>query len=243
MTSPKSKISLQFEAATKHFIQEKGKGTVSAIARGLGLDPTDAYRKLYGLRPVTEDVRRKVAEYFGYDYDSYLAAGAAVLEGRAVPQGGLPLLGEEELRERGFVAAPFSAHARLSPNRNGFFIPRADELATSKVVARADGLGKSSRDLQAFLVDGDAMEPVIAKGGIVVADLRDNNLAKLKKKAVYVLRRDSRTKIREVKYLSWAKKPHLLAVESEKRDEYPPVYREPKEVRVIGRVILAWREF
>jgi phage repressor protein C with HTH and peptisase S24 domain len=46
-----------------------------------------------------------------------------------------------------------------------------------------------------------------------------------------------------VKFLSWAAKDKLLAIGSQDAALYPAVYRKPSEVRIVGRVIWASREF
>jgi len=46
-----------------------------------------------------------------------------------------------------------------------------------------------------------------------------------------------------VKYLRWAPKGRLLSIESESTRNNPPVFREVEEVKLIGRVIWAWRKF
>jgi phage repressor protein C with HTH and peptisase S24 domain len=46
-----------------------------------------------------------------------------------------------------------------------------------------------------------------------------------------------------VKFLSWAAKDKLLAIGSQNAALYPAVYRKPSEIRLVGRVIWASREF
>ena len=93
-----------------------------------------------------------------------------------------------------------------------------------------------------FRVGGDSMEPLIAKGGIVLADLKHNDVGHIHEGGVYVLCWDREDGECAVKYLRWAERGKLLSVESE-NSFYKPVFKRVDEVLLIGRVIWAWRDF
>jgi phage repressor protein C with HTH and peptisase S24 domain len=86
------------------------------------------------------------------------------------------------------------------------------------------------------------MEPLIAEGGIVVADLSDDVPARIREGKIYELCYDLDFGECAVKFLSWAAKDRLLAIGSQNAALYPAVYRKPSEVRIVGRVIWASRE-
>lgn len=71
---------------------------------------------------------------------------------------------------------PFSDHMKLAAGGGGTILIDED-VDESKIVVHGSSLGlKSNKGLQAFRVGGDSMEPLIAEGGIVLADLKQNNI-------------------------------------------------------------------
>ncbi|MDR0881917.1 MAG: hypothetical protein LBP55_05185 [Candidatus Adiutrix sp.] len=147
----------------------------------------------------------------------------------------------EELAERGFFTVPFSDHMKLAAGRGGS-IPVTDDQETSQVIVHGPSLGRrSARQLQAFRVGGDSMEPLLAEGGIVLADLRHNELRQIKEGSVYILCWDFADGECAVKRLRWADQGRILAVESE-NPAYPARFMNVSDVQLVGRVIWAWRE-
>jgi phage repressor protein C with HTH and peptisase S24 domain len=232
-----------FTTALRYYLQDSPRGTSTKLSSILGIKRDQIYHKIHDRRAFSENERRRIAAYFNIDYESFLATGRALLTNRPAPTPGFPEINHEELENRGFIAVPFSDHMKLAAGRGGYYVPFTEEALTSPVIIHGPSLGKRSpRNLQAFWVDGDSMEPLIAKGGIVLVDLKDNKIEKLKNRSVYVLCYDLEEGICAVKYLSWAVKNEILAIESHDHDGYPNIYRPVEEVYILGRVIWAWRK-
>jgi transcriptional regulator with XRE-family HTH domain len=151
-------------------------------------------------------------------------------------------LDDQAMIEQGFLKVPFSDDMRLAAGGGGA-VPLTYEAADSPVVVHGPSLGRrSARQLQAFRLGGDSMEPVLASGGIVIADLSHNDLSQLREGSVYVLCWDLYDGECAAKYLRWAEKGRWLSIESENK-RYAPVVKAVEEVRLIGKIIWAWREF
>ena len=111
------------------------------------------------------------------------------------------------------------------------------DVDTSPVVIHKAALRLySARNLVAFRVGGDSMEPTIMKNGIIVVDITQNEWDRLKEKAIYMIRLDDAP---AVKRLEWARRDETLAVISDNPLE-DTVYREVEEVGLYGRVIWSW---
>jgi transcriptional regulator with XRE-family HTH domain len=151
-------------------------------------------------------------------------------------------LSEEAMIEEGFLRVPFSDDLRLAAGGGGA-VPYTYEAADSPVVVHGPSLGRrDARRLQAFRLGGDSMEPVLANGGIVLADLSHNDLSRLREGSIYVLCWDLYDGECAAKYLRWAEKGRWLSIESENKN-HAPVVKAVGEVKLIGRIIWAWREF
>jgi phage repressor protein C with HTH and peptisase S24 domain len=148
----------------------------------------------------------------------------------------------DEMSERGFFTVPFSTGMKLAAGGGGQ-VQIDQDAETSNIVVHGPSLGKrNAKGLQAFRVGGDSMEPMISQGGIVLADLKQNDIRHIHEGGIYVLCWDMDDGECAVKYLRWAEKNRLLSVESE-NSFYKPVFKKPQDITLIGRVIWGWREF
>ena len=162
--------------------------------------------------------------------------------GQAAPTADSAYMSAAEMEERGFIAVPFSASMKLAAGSGGA-IPVTDDEDSSPVIVHGPTLGrKNAKGLQAFRVGGDSMEPLIAQNGLVMADLRQNDLRHLKEGGIYVLCWDREDGECAVKRLRWVEKGRWLSIESID-PYYLPVIKRPEDVLLIGQVIWAWREF
>jgi phage repressor protein C with HTH and peptisase S24 domain len=126
---------------------------------------------------------------------------------------------------------------------SGGTIDITDDIGTSTIVIHAPSIGRtSSRNLQAFRVGGDSMEPEIAQGGIVLADISENNLGRLKEGKIYVLCWEIYEGECAVKYLSWAERDRSVLITSPDNRLHRPIIKHVNEIQLIGRVIWSWRE-
>jgi len=123
----------------------------------------------------------------------------------------------------------------------GGTIPITEDSDISNIIVHGPSLGRrNAKGLQAFRVGGDSMEPLIAEDGIVMADTAKNDIRHIKEGGIYVLCWDLSDGECAVKRLRWAEKPRLLSIESVD-PFYPPVFKEVKDIILIGQVIWSWR--
>ncbi len=219
--------------------------TQTCLARKAGISVAYLNDLIHGRRLGKEEVRRRLASIFGWNnYESFLNIGRQAL--------GLPLaktgggdpksLSDQDMRERGFFTVPFSDNMRLAAGEGGS-IPITDEADQSVIVVHGPSIGRySARNLQAFRVGGPSMEPLIADGGIILADLSHNDIRHIKDGRIYVLCWDLEEGECAVKYLRWFEKGKIISIESEDRF-YKPVLKRIDEVLLIGKVFWSWREF
>lgn len=160
-------------------------------------------------------VRRRLASIFGWNnYESFLNIGRQAL--------GLPLaktgerdpnsLSAQDMREqRGFFTVPFSDNMCLAAGE-GRSIPITDEADQSVIVVPGPSIGRySARNLQTFRVGRPSMEPLIADGGIILADLSHNDIRHIKDGRIYVLCWDLEERKCAVKYLRWFEKGKIIS--------------------------------
>jgi transcriptional regulator with XRE-family HTH domain len=220
-----------FQEALQHFIHKHG--DQSALADQAEISRPYLNDLLNGRRGGTEEKRRALAAALGYPgrhYEDFLDLGRALCAGRPQPEPPAGDLNEADLAANGYFQIPLD-QANRPAGLEG-------QKPAEAVMVNGLMLGvKSGRHLRAFTVGGDSMEPLLAPGGLVVADLTKNRAESLQDGSIYVLRYDGED---AVKYLRWAEKGKLLALESENKS-YKPVFRRVKEVILIGRVIWSCR--
>ena len=184
---------------------------------------------------------KKIATALGMTVSQFFALG----EGIEPPR--LAILPEGEIEPEGFLRVPLTDDEdfRLAAGTGGF-IPTTYEAARSPVVVHGPSLGRRSNHmLQAYRVGGDSMEPIIAEGGLVIADLAQTEPPG-RGRAIFVLCWDLTEGEYAVKHLSWYRKGEEILIESENRKgktDNPPQNKAVDEIKIIGRVIWAWRSF
>jgi transcriptional regulator with XRE-family HTH domain len=240
-----------FQLALAYFQREHK--NQSRYAQALGISQDLLSKLLKGRRGGSDALRRKLAETLGYSgqsFESFLNVGRAIAQGREPDlTDGQAVLTPEELQERGYIAVPFSNHMRLAAGaggtiNDGWSIPVTHNADASPVAIYGPDIGRSSaRNLQAFRVGGDSMEPVIAQGGVVVADLSERDPERLKEGKIYVLCWDLQDEECAVKYLRWAERGKSILITSPNQEAHAPLVRSLADIRLVGRVIWAWREF
>ena len=235
------KKALQSEVADSLLTQTK-------IAEQAGISVAYLNDLIHGRRKGREEIRRKLAEVFGRrDYESFLNIGREALN---LPLVNLPAgaandfshLSEDNMEERGFFTVPFSDNMKLAAGEGGT-IPITEDAENSVIVVHGPSIKRrSAKNLQAFRVGGPSMEPLIADGGIVLADLSRNDIQHIKDGGIYVVCWDLEDGECAVKYLRWFEKGQIVSIESEDRF-FKPKLKRVDEVAVIGKVFWAWREF
>ncbi|MDR2935660.1 MAG: LexA family transcriptional regulator [Candidatus Adiutrix sp.] len=215
------------------YIRERGLTQLKA-ALNLDVVPGTINHILTGRRRPSLELMEKMLGRAGLGYRETLARYLKT------PAGPAPL-DDQAMVEQGFLKVPFSDDLRLAAGGGGA-VPFTYEAADSPVVVHGPSLGRrNAHQLQAFRLGGDSMEPLLASGGIVIADLSHNDLNHLREGSVYVLCWDLYDGECAAKYLRWAEKGRWLSIESENK-RYAPVVKAVEEVRLIGKIIWAWRE-
>jgi hypothetical protein len=233
-----------FIAALKHFVAKEKTQTIFAEKAGISisyLNDMIKERKSGG-----DKTKRKIADMLGYrgaNFELFLDVGRAILAGKD-PEGVDEPIDEvagEELRNRGFITIPFSVNMKLAAGSGGT-IPITENDTETTIIVHGPSIGRrNSHNLQAFKVGGDSMEPVIAEGGIVLADTSENDPMKLKEGHIYVICWDISEGECAVKYLRWAEKGRSVMISSPDNILHPPLFRDLKEIQLIGRVIWSCR--
>lgn len=235
-----------FVAALRSFVEKEKSQRAFALKYGV-ITPDFLSKILLGKKYGSEETRRAIATSLGYEgrkYEDFLDIGRSLVEGKEPPTPEpkeLRPLTADKMTERGFIAIPFSEEMKLAAGSGGT-IPITDDEDCSPVIVHGPSLNlKSAKNLQAFRVGGDSMEPLIAQNGIVLADLSQSNIMNLHEGKVYVLCWDRDEGECAVKRLRWGDKGKTIIIESEERF-YPPVVKSIQDIVLIGRVIWAWRE-
>lgn len=238
----------QFHAAFRKWYESSGKKQVET-AEFLGMTQGSFSNVLTRRRSLSLASMEEIASKIGMDLVSMLAEGRNIISDTIQP---LPTLSttpepltDEELHQQGFLKVPFSDHMKLAAGGGGT-IPITDDAENSVVIVHGPSLGRhNAKNLQAFRVGGDSMEPLIAKGGIVMADTSPmhRDIMHIHEGDIYIICWDLEDGECAVKRLKWTEggKGQWLSIESEEKF-YRPVVKSVKDVVLIGRVIWSWRE-
>jgi hypothetical protein len=235
-----------FLEALKYHLPKRGGAKKIAFKSGISAPYFSLI--INGLRTCSDNVKRKIAAVLGYpdrQYEDFLEIGRIILAGGDPDDVGEDWngLSGDELRDRGFITVPFSDNMKLAAGSGGV-IPITEDINTSNIVIHGPSLGRiTSRNLQAFRVGGDSMEPVIAQNGIVLADISENSSERIKSGKIYVLCWDMQEQECAVKFVTLGNDGKTIVLTSPNYEVYPPITRRLSEVQIIGRVIWAWREF
>jgi len=233
-----------FRAALKHFILARGDQARLADKTGVSrpfLNDILQGRSKGGGSDATRRILSAALGFPGPSHEHFLNIGRAILAGQPIPaEQRTDYASEADLAGAGCFQVPLDWADRLEAG--GGRIQRSVKLEnTAHIVVHGPTLGrKNGHGLRAFVVVGDSMEPLLAQGGIAVADLTKNRAENLKEGAAYVVSYDEEV-AGAIKYLRWAEKGKILSIESDNKF-YKPVFRKAREVILIGRVIWSCRE-
>ena len=246
----KNDVLLRFRKWLEEWMTRKGYSQQQAAIK-LGVTATTINRILKGSRGASDELITKMINNSGENLrifqEEYSPTEAEItIESnrdklKLVDKDSDYRLSSDEMAERGFIAIPFSQEMRLAAGGGGT-IPVTDDEDSSPIIVHGPSLGRrNAKNLQAFRVGGDSMEPLIAKGGIILADLSQNNIMNIHDSKVYVLCWDRDDGECAVKYLRWFEKGKILSIESENLF-YKPVLKKVEDIVLIGKAIWAWRD-
>lgn len=231
-----------FRAALLDAVKERG--SQARLSRDSGIGTSYINNIVKGRDSGSEATRRALAAALGFAgrrYEDFLEVGRAILEGREIPAPEPPSLVDESLAD--FFRVPYSENMRLAPGSGGL-IPVTNEVENSPVMIHGPTVGRSNPwGLRAFGVDDEAMEPMISRGGYVLVDLKQNDFRRIKNNDLYVICCDFEEGLGLVRQLEWAGREQDRLALKAASERFPTLYRHPREIRVLGRVLWAWRHF
>lgn len=182
-----------------------------------------------------ESVRRRIALALGYsDYEAFLDIGRKELGQKPLRQPNDP--GGSTMNSGDFVVLPYSDHMRLGDALEKTMDIIKDRNFSPVAIYGPTLGGCDSKNLQAFLVNKDTMEPIISPGSIVVADLTCNEPCQINEGGIYILRTEPGPGECSIHHLSWVEKGFFLAIESP-NPSYQTIYRHLNEIHLVGQVI------
>ena len=243
-----AKLDKMFQAALLHNLGLMARGGQSQLARAIGVTPQAIDAMKIGKNAGSEATRRKIAKFFNYPrYEDFLEFGYALLTGKPAPDLTPHTLTDSELADRSFLTVPFSTTMKLAAGNGGTtlnYIDVDEDADSSTIIIHGPTLGvHNANHLQAFRVDGDSMEPLIAQGGIVLVDKTVTRLDddRFREGGIYMLCWED-DGLCAVKRLRWAELGKLVAIESANPNT-PTIFKKTKEIhQLIGKIIWSWRE-
>lgn len=231
-----------FRAALLDAVKERG--AQARLSRDSGIGTSYINNIVKGRDSGSEATRRALAAALGFAgrrYEDFLEVGKALLEGREIPAPEPPSLVDESLAD--FFRVPYSENMRLAPGSGGL-IPVTNEVENSPVMIHGPTVGRSNPwGLRAFGVDDEAMEPTLSRGGFILVDLKQNDYRRIKNNDLYVICCDFEEGLGVVRQLEWAGREQDRLALKVANERYPTMYRHPREIRVLGRVLWTWRHF
>jgi len=236
-------INERFKAALKHRVSLLGKTQIE-VANKTGIDP----RILNGLlkKGASAAMMEEVASKLGIDLLDFLAEGRTILAGEEPEQSpGYTVKGisGNDLNSYDFLKVQFRDDMRLFAGGGGA-VEGTYDIDNSPVVIHRNALSlrnPNAKNLIAFRVGGDSMEPTLAKNGIVIADITQNRLDRIHDGDIYAFQFLSDYEC-AVKRLSLSRNKDIVIIESDNPSE-KTVTEEVDNIKLIGRIVWAWREF
>ena len=233
-------LNTEFSNRFKSLIEKSGVRHQKDLAKILGVSDNAITNYVNKGRVPKGPILKKISEYFNVSM-GWLLAG----EGQNEPEA--PILSDKELKNQGFIKIPFSTTMKLAAGNGGTtlnYIDVDEDADSSTIIIHGPTLGvHNANHLQAFRVDGDSMEPLIAQGGIVLVDKTVTRLDddRFREGGIYMLCWED-DGLCAIKRVRWADRPTLLAIESANPNS-PTIFKKPKEIhQLIGKIIWSWRE-
>jgi len=241
-----SELNAFFMAAMKECLKEWGAKKVLALTLGV----SEAYVSNInsGRKGANEDLQKRIAKAFGYDYKSYLEYGRELLTGEPRPEPQprpfqivVNNTYDREILESAketYRGIPLYESGRLAAGSNGLYFSEYEKPDSEVIVYRPELHGRDKHKLVASKVGGDSMDPSIPKNSIVVIDTNDREY--IKGKIFCVLDPDANGELlAAVKRVQRWEKGYILFSDNPK---YPPVITTSEWPDLcIGRVIWMWR--
>lgn len=221
----------------------KERGAQARLSRDSGIGTSYINNIVKGRDSGSEATRRALASALGFTgrrYEDFLEVGRALLEGREIPVPEPPSLADETLAD--FFRVPFSENTRMAMGP-GALVPVTKEAENSPVMVHGPTLGRTNPwGLRVFGVDDDSMEPLIAQGGLVLADLKQTDLRRARNGDIFLVCGDFDEGQALLRQLEWAGRDKDRLAMRAVNNRYATIYRQVREVRALGRVLWTWRQ-
>ncbi len=220
----------------------KARGAQARLSRDSGVGTSYINNIVKGRDYGSEATRRALAASLGFpgrSYEDFLDLGRAILNGHKPQSMEAPASASNS--ENDYFKIPYSAQIQLAPG-SGALLPAEDDSASFLLHGPTVGR-KNPWGLRAFGVNETAMEPILAQGDTVVVDTKNTDFRKLKNNAIYLICFDLDETQGYLRKLEWAgREQDRLAIKAG-NSRHPILYRAPREVRILGRILWAWRRF
>jgi hypothetical protein len=217
--------------------RERGRGGKTALAKAIKVSTGLVGDVLAGRTRGSERTRRAMAAFLGFPgpgYERFLEIGRRLAEDAGLGQGPE---GELQAAEDGHVLVPVYERARVGSDGRLELVREGGDGPAAVYAPVPVRFGR--KPLRAFRVLGGWMEPLIAEGGVVVAE--ETALQSLDGGGPHVLCLDLGRGALEVRIAAWASPGGSLVIASADSIRRPPFVRPVDDVAVIGRVVWSSR--
>lgn len=177
----KDTIDMAFRAALQKEIDRRGRGTKARLAKELDITPTYVGDLLKAKSYGSENVRRRIAGYFGFAYEDFLAYGRGETSACKASQSGPTVIlashldHAPEIKLENYFAAPLISGSIAAGS--GRALSETD-IESYVWIYGPELKERMQHDLISVRVDrhsGESMQPTLKPGDIVLVDKGDPN--------------------------------------------------------------------
>jgi phage repressor protein C with HTH and peptisase S24 domain len=249
VTNKLTQIQKIFLAAISKFPEKWGQKT--ALAKLINRTPGYVSQIFKGLVGEDEETRRIFAEYYGYPgtlYDSFLDLGRESLGVQETKEDNIDpkdaVLDDEHNDNKYNLYIPFADKIRISGSQANPLFESSVDNPVHQIVIHALTINRTTaKGLQAFMINDNAMEPLIYNGGIIIVDTKENDPIAITEDKIYVICSDIRSGFCDVRYLSWGEKGKSFITSTHNRNYEKPRLLNLSHITLVGRVIWSCHNF
>lgn len=167
-----SKLSTFFAAAFKAEVANSPRGTQAKLARSANIAPGQVTDILKGRKFGTEETKRALAAALGWNYEEFLKYGQCLIEGKEYRR---PAPKTPDIDSSLYLSVPFynKIMQEASPGGKIKVPDTTEDNPPLLMIKRHLGKYGNNKQLAAFRILDDSMEPTLPKGGIAIVDTSD----------------------------------------------------------------------
>ena len=228
------KLSTYFVAALKTEVERGPRGTQAKLARLANVSPGQVTDILKGRQNGSEETKRALASAMGWEYEELLKYGKCLVEGKEYKRSEPKAPSYDPGL---YLSVPFYKKIRLIAGPEGKVPAPDDSESNPPLLLYKPSLGKyaKSRNLAAFSINDDSMEPTLPKQGMAIVDTADRMINDGK---LFLLAQNPTSEKYLIKRLRRDGDELYLISDN---DAYPPKLLKPAwEKVVVGRVVWSW---